>query len=328
VISQSEIRIIFNRFVNYTSSSVEEEKKMNLSGHRYLVDTAWLAQHLNDERLVVVEATSLLPNYFEESVATEGIKTESGREAFDQDHIPGSTYIGILEEISDPQGGRFMYGLPSATRFSEVMSQNGIGVDSAVVIYDRSMNMWAARLWWMLRVFGFNNAAVLDGGYTKWVQEGRPTNREIVRRSPANFIAKFQSGLVADRDQVLGAIEKEGSCLINALLSDEFEGKPPQRYKRLGRIPSSVSVPFNETVDLDSQVYIDDKNARSVFEQAGASAAEEVICYCGGGIAACSTALLLARLGYDGVSVYDGSMNEWAGDMSLPIESGTDSLLS
>ena len=154
--------------------------------------------------------------------------------------------------------------------------------------------------------------------------EGRPTDREIVRRIPANFIAKFQSNLVADRDQVLGAVQEGSSCLINALLSDEFEGKPPQRYKRLGRIPSSVSVPFNETVDLDSQLYIDDENARSVFEQVGASAAEEVICYCGGGIAACSTALLLARLGHDRVSVYDGSMNEWAGDMSLPIESSSD----
>jgi thiosulfate/3-mercaptopyruvate sulfurtransferase len=185
------------------------------------------------------------------------------------------------------------------------------------------MNMWAARLWWMLRVFGFNNAVVLDGGYTKWVQEDRPTDREIVIRSPANFIAKFQSNLIADRDQVLGASEKEDSCLINALLSDEFEGKPPQRYKRSGRIPSSVSVPFSETVDLDSQLYIDNENAKSIFEKVGASAAEEVICYCGGGIAACSTALLLARIGYPKVSVYDGSMNEWAGDISLPIESGS-----
>jgi len=294
---------------------------MNLSDHKYLVSTDWLARNLKEKSLVVVEATSLLPNYFDESV-TEGIEKESGRKSFEQDHISGSTYIGILEEISDPQDGKFMYGLPSAKNFASVMSRNGIGDGSAVVIYDRSMNMWAARLWWMLRVFGFSNAVVLDGGYTKWLQENRPTDSQINSRVPANFIAKFQPNLVARRDRVLEATKRESTCLINALVSDEFDGKPPQRYQRSGRIPSSVSVPFTATVDMDSQLYIDDDNAKSAFEQAGASTAKEVICYCGGGIAACSTALLLARLGYEEVSVYDGSMTEWAGDPSLPMEVG------
>tara|TARA_B110000305_G_scaffold76869_1_gene86371 strand:+ start:4100 stop:4990 length:891 start_codon:yes stop_codon:yes gene_type:complete len=295
---------------------------MNLSTHKYLVDTDWLAEHLHKENLVVVEATSLLPNYFEETV-TEGIEKESGKESWEQDHIPGSTYVGILEEISDTQDEQFMYGLPSAERFAAVMSRNGIGNDSAVVIYDRSTNMWAARLWWMLRVFGFDNAVVLDGGYTKWLKENRPVDSQVTTRVSANFIPEFQPQMFADRHRVLDATVNDNTCLINALTPDEFEGKPPQRYERSGRIPSSVNVPFTTTVNIDSQLYEDDINAMSTFKKVGVSSAEEIICYCGGGIAACSTALILARLGFERVSVYEGSMTEWAADSALPLDSGT-----
>lgn len=294
---------------------------MDLSIHKYLVDARWLDEHLREKGLVVVEATSLLPNYFEDTV-TDGIEKESGKESFEQDHISGSTYIGILEEISDSQDDRFMYGLPSAERFASVMSRNGIGNDSAVVIYDRSTNMWAARLWWMLRVFGFNNAVVLDGGYTKWVEENRTVDSGITTRAVANFVPEFQPQMFADRERVIEAAGNENICLINALTSDEFEGKPPQRYKRSGRIPSSVSVPFTTTVDVDSQLYADDAAASATFKAVGTSSADEIICYCGGGIAACSTALILARLGHDRVSVYDGSMTEWSADPSLPLDSG------
>jgi thiosulfate/3-mercaptopyruvate sulfurtransferase len=294
---------------------------MDLSEHKCLVGTDWLGEHLHDANLVVVEATSLLPNYFEDTVIY-GIEKESGRQSWEQDHISGSTYIGILEEISDTQNDRFMYGLPTAEKFTAVMSRNGIGNDSAVVIYDRATNMWAARLWWMLRVFGFNNAVVLDGGYTKWTAENRPIDNKIVTPSVANFRSKFQPEVLANRDRVLDATMNENVCLINTLVSDEFEGRPPQRYQRSGHIPSSVNVPWIKTVNVDSQLYSEDAGARSAFEAVGASSAEEIICYCGGGIAACSAALLLTHLGFDNVSVYDGSMTEWAADSSLPLESG------
>ena len=295
---------------------------MDLSAHNYLVDTDWLALHLKTNSIRIVESTSLLPNYFEEN-EEDKTKKESGRQLWQDDHIVGSIFIDILTELSDDKNGRFMYGMPSAEQFSSVISQKGISNDHGLVIYDRNTNMWAARLWWMLRAFGFENAVVLDGGYTKWVSENKPTDNSETKYPPGKFCVSPKPELIADREKVLSATKKTATTsLINALDPDEFEGKPPHRYGRGGRIPSSCNVPFTETVDIETQLYTSDDESSRLFGDVGATRKNEVICYCGGGIAACSTALLLSRLGYEKVSVYDGSMTEWCADPDLPLETG------
>ena len=295
---------------------------MDLSSHNYLVETDWLEKNLGENSLRIVESTSLLPNYFEQ---TEENKTKraSGRTLWEEDHIPGSIFIDILTEISDDKGGRFMYGMPSAKAFAKVMSEKGISNDNGVVIYDRNTNMWAARFWWMLRSFGFQNAVVLNGGYSKWIAESKKVDNFVKNYPAAEFKAIPDPGLIADRDRVLEIIGVNSeACLINALDPDEFEGKPPLRYERAGRIPGSKNVPFMETVNLNTQLYVEEERAKKIFAKVGASSDKEVICYCGGGIAACSTALLLTILGYKKVSVYDGSMKEWTSDPNLPLETG------
>jgi thiosulfate/3-mercaptopyruvate sulfurtransferase len=215
-----------------------------------------------------------------------------------------------------------MYAMPSADRFAQVMSAIGVGDGTAVVLYDRGMNSWAARLWWMLRCFGFDNAAVLNGGWTTWSARGLPTSTMASSYPPATFTARPRAGLIADRDDVLSTICDSAACLINALDPDEFAGRPPQRYARPGRIPGSVNVPFSTTVDLPSQTFVDNVALRQQFEDAGALDKERVIAYCGGAIAASNTVFALSRLGVGNVALYDGSLTEWTSDLDLPMETG------
>ena len=294
---------------------------MDLSEHRHLVETDWLADHLNESWLRIVECTSLLPNYFEPSNG-DPLARDSGRLLWEEGHIPGSAFADILVDLSDRSNKRFMYAMPPAEQFSRVMSELSIGAGVAVVLYDRQLNVWASRLWWMLRAFGFDNAAVLNGGWVKWTGEGRALSTEPSDYPKAQFVAKPRPEFIAARDQVQEAIGNGQSCLVNALDPDEFAGKPPQRYARPGRIPSSVNVPFASTADPETHVFATDQDLQKQFDAVGATDKDEVICYCGGGIAASSTALLLTRLGVDKVSVYDGSLMEWTGDPSLPLEVG------
>lgn len=292
---------------------------MDLAALNYLVETDWLAAHLDADEVRIIECTSQLPNYFEDSAA-EGLKLETGRALWEAEHIPGSAFADILGDLSDRTRSNFMYAMPPPERFAEVMSGIGVGEGTAVVLYDRGMNSWAARLWWMLRAFGFDNAALLNGGWSRWLAEGRPVTAAPSRYPKARFEVRPRPELIANRGQVEAAIGNSGRCLINALDPDEFAGRPPQRYARPGRIPTSVNVPFAVTVDLETQVFPPDATLRETFAAAGALSKDEVICYCGGGIAASTTAFLLARLGVDNVSLYDGSLTEWSSDPALPME--------
>ena len=294
---------------------------MDLSEHRHLVETDWVADHLDEPSLRIVECTSLLPNYFEPS-GGDPLARASGRAMWAEGHIPRSAYADILEDLSDTANEHFMYAMPSAEQFSQVMSELGIGNGTAVVLYDRQLNMWASRLWWMLRAFGFDNAAVLNGGWVKWTAEGRAVSTEASDYPKARFVAKPRPELIAARDRVQAAIGRAGSCLVNALDPDEFAGKPPHRYARPGRIPSSVNVPFATTADPETHVFASDEDLQKMFDAVGATQKDEVICYCGGGIAASSTALALTRLGVGNVAVYDGSLMDWTGDPSMPLEVG------
>ena len=294
---------------------------MNLEKFNYLVDCDWLMEHSNAPELRIVECTSQLPNYFEDSAA-DGLELESGRPLFEEAHIVGATYVDLLNELSDRSKTNYMYAMPSAEQFEQVMSAIGVGTDSAVVLYDRGMNSWAARVWWMLRYFGFSNAAVLDGGWATWEARGLPTSTESSNYPSAKFVAHEHPELIATKENVLQTIDDPNGCLINALDPDEFAGRPPQRYARAGRIPSSVNVPFAVTVNLETQHFSDDEALHQQFDSVGALDKEHVVAYCGGAIAASNTVFALTRLGVKNVSLYDGSLTEWTSDPNLPMEVG------
>lgn len=294
---------------------------MDLTEHKHLVTCDWLAENLEDEKLVVVEATSLLPNYFDESASTEIIKV-SGREGWEENHIPGSVFVDLLEDLSDTRDDHLMYGIASIEKCEDVLSNLGIGNNSAVVVYDRSMNTWAARFWWILRYLGLENAAVLNGGWTQWVQSGRPISADKVTPKTTHFQAHVQSELIVCKQDVLSALEDDSTVLVNALTREEFRGEPPHRYSRPGRIPGSINIPLDTLTDLESQHYVAEKDAQLIVEESKIESASAVICYCGGGIAACNAALMLTRQGVKNISVYDGSLTEWSADLSLPMETG------
>jgi thiosulfate/3-mercaptopyruvate sulfurtransferase len=289
---------------------------MTFANPQYLVETDWLETHLTDPDLRVLDCTVLF------DTDDHGYYLSSGREAWAQGHIPGSGFADLMSDLSD-QENRLPFMMPPATQFAAAMSRYGVGDDTRVVLYEASRNMWAnmwaARVWWMLRAFGFDQAAVLNGGWHKWTLEGRPVSTDPSPYTPARFTARPLPELFADKHDVLAAIGDSGTCLINALTVEDYAGTRAL-YGRPGRIPSSVNVPATAIVDPVTHAYLPEARLRAQFAAVGALNRRRVITYCGGAIAASSDAFVLTLLGVTNVAVYDGSLIEWARDSTLPME--------
>ncbi len=248
-----------------------------------------------------------------------GVKSASGRPLYEAGHIPGAAFADLLDELSDPDVP-LPFMMPTPERFAAAMSGYGVGSGDAVVLYNHGPAWWAMRLWFMLRHFGFDNAAVLDGGFDTWVAEDRPVESGESRYPPAQFEVSADRGLFAGKEDVLGAIDGADVLLINALTEASHKGETAA-YARPGRIAGSINVPAPGLFDSQSRL-TDIKALEREFVGCGAMDAEEVITYCGGGISAAADAFALHLLGHDRVRIYDGSMLEWARDPDLPMETG------
>jgi thiosulfate/3-mercaptopyruvate sulfurtransferase len=209
-----------------------------------------------------------------------------------------------------------------AEQFAEAMGRYGVGDGTRVILYDGTKDswphMWAARVWWMLKVFGFDNAAVLNGGIHKWRLERRPVSTAPPTYPPAVFAVRHRPALIATKDDVLAGIDDRATRLVNALPADVHAGASTT-FARAGHIPSSVNVPTVDLVDPVTQAYLPPEQLRAKFAEAGALDGEKAITYCRAGIAASSDALILTLLGQSDVAVYDGSLAEWAADPTLPL---------
>jgi len=251
------------------------------------------------------------------------VEIVSGRSDWEKAHIPGSTFADLLADLTDRNRPELMFPMPPAEQFAEAMSSYGVGEGTRVILYDRMLSIWAARVWWMLRTFGFDNAAILNGGWAKWTHEGRPVSSDPPSYPRGNFVVRHRPELIVMKEDVIQAIEDDSTCLINALDPDEYAGCGPVRYGRSGHIPSSTNVSFLGLVEPGANAYVSAERLREQFSAAGALEKKRVITYCGGGIAASNAAFALTLLGKDNVAVYDGSMTEWAADPTLPLETGS-----
>ncbi|MDX1503500.1 MAG: sulfurtransferase [Thermoanaerobaculia bacterium] len=276
-----------------------------------LVETAWLAEHLGDPDLRVVDATVQVKLW-------PFPRVRSGRRGYRRGHVPGAAFADLLK-ISDPSAPSYTFTMPSPERFAEQMGRLGIGDGTRVVLYDARESMWAARLWWMLRTFGFDDAAVLDGGWRAWKREGRPVSSRPCAYPAATFTPRPRPELVVGKAEVLAAMEEETTCIVSALGRRQHRGERNE-YGRRGHIPGAKNVTAWEILDRDTSRYRPVEELRELFRPM--LEAERVITYCGGGVAASSDALILHLLGHRDVAVYDGGLIEWCRDRDLPLEIG------
>jgi thiosulfate/3-mercaptopyruvate sulfurtransferase len=285
-----------------------------------LIGTEQLAAVLTEPNLRIYDCTTYLepppPGSDEPYVAVPG------RHSFEAAHIPGADFLDLQGEFSDPTTKlRFM--MPAPAQLAASFGRHGLGDGARVVLYSIGTPMWATRFWWMLTSLGFENVAVLDGGLDKWKLEGRPLETGPAKGyKPATFTAKPKPGFFVDKHETLAATSEQGTVVVNALGPQFHRGLEPSRYGRPGRVPGSCNVSAATLLDPQTKAFVPLAEAEAKFRAQGITKDKRVVAYCGGGISATVDLFLLHQLGYDNLTLYDGSMGEWATDTSLPIETG------
>ncbi len=274
-----------------------------------LVSVEWLAEHIDDPDLVVLDCSVMV-----EPTDDGGFRTVSGRANFEAGHIPTAGFADLHGALSDPDSP-LDYAVPDPEVFAAAMAELGVGDDTRVVLYDANMSVWAARVWWMLRWIGFDNAALLDGGQVAWTAAGHELSQAPASEPVRALSVKLLHELIVDNTEVHDAHDDESVDLIDALPEAQYRGDAVM-YARPGHIPtaSNVSVMslraedgrFRSTEELDA-LFDGDRDQRTIT-------------YCGGGIAASGNAFIMTRLGFEDVAVYTASLQEWAADPSLPME--------
>jgi thiosulfate/3-mercaptopyruvate sulfurtransferase len=278
---------------------------------QWLVDTDWLEAHLNSPGVVVLDGSLHLPT--------------TGRDAkaeYDAGHIPGAQFFDI-NDIAD-KTNPLPHMMPGPIPFASRMKKMGIGDGMRIVVYDSEGFYSAARVWWMFRVMGHDDVAILNGGLKKWKAENRAIEDMPPRkRAESHFTARLNAALINDWRDVQAAIGKSGVQIVDARAAARFAGSVPEPRAglRAGHIPSSRNVVFTDLVNVDGTLK-DIASLRRVFAAANVDPAKPVIASCGSGVTAGVIAFALAQLGQTDAAVYDGSWTEWGGRNDLPIATG------
>lgn len=281
----------------------------------FLVDTEWLAARLTDPAIRIVDIRGVIrpveapkPWYLE------------SREEYAGDHIPGAVFVGWLTDIVDPDAPVKMTVAPPQ-RFAALMGSLGIGDEHMVVAYDDDGNHIAARLWWVLSYYGHPAVRLLDGGYPKWLAEGRPLTAEMPRHPPATFTPRVRPEWRVARDEVRRAIGNPAVRIVDCRGPRDFRGEVG-RGERKGRIPGAVNVPIKSFWDGPYKTWKSEADLRAVHEAAGVTPDRRVITYCNAGVSASVGLLALKLLGYPSAANYAGSWYDWERDASNPTEVG------
>jgi len=274
-----------------------------------LVSTEWLAGELGKPDLVVFDCSTYLPN-----------EPGNVHDGFRKAHIPGALLFDI-DRIADPDTD-LPHMIPTPGRFAKMVGALGVSNATRVVFYDQHGLRSSARGWWMMRLFGHENAAVLDGGLPKWIREGRKVETgDPPAPTPATFIPDFRAERVKGIGDIKRIVRQGGGAalILDARARGRFDGTAPEPRPGLpsGHMPGAANLPSSELLNPDLTMK-DPATLRRMFEAVGVEAEQPVVTSCGTGVTACALALGLVRAGFPEPAVYDGSWTEWAGRPETP----------
>jgi thiosulfate/3-mercaptopyruvate sulfurtransferase len=276
-----------------------------------LVTTDWLAAHIDDPKVRIIDATSKLPGVLP-------LPVDDYRAA----HIPGAVFFDVdaVADRNDPRPHMF----PTAAQFSRDIASLGISTDDTVVAYDSGGWVAAPRAWWMFLAFGYDKVRVLDGGLKKWLREGRPTHSGNVTPKPGKFQSTFDPSFIRSKQQIIANLEIRAEQVVDARPRARFEGTAPEPRPnaRSGHIPGSRNVPYAELFDAGTGAMKPLEELRKAFTAAGVDMTNPIVTSCGSGISALVLTLALYRLVVRGSALYDGSWAEWGQPDGPPVVTG------
>ncbi len=281
-----------------------------------IVNCEWLAENINNNNIRTFDCTTYL--HYRDNDPSLPYVVESGREQYEKSHIPNSSYIDLQSDLSD-KDSPYRFTMPNLKVLSENFQKVGIGEGFHIVLYSRNGTQWSARIWWMLRSVGVDNVSILDGGFNEWTRLGLPTSDKILTFPKSNFNFKPRNEIFIDKEPVIKALEDKNTKILNSLTEDIHKGLNP-RYGRPGRIPNSLNIPFHKLLDPETGKFLGAEELLEIFQKNKISYEDQIINYCGGGIAASLEAFVLYQLGYKNLKIYDNSLSEWAIDENLPME--------
>jgi len=271
-----------------------------------LVDTAWVAEHLNDPNVRIVESNEDILLY-------------------DQGHIPGAIKIDWVADLNDPVVRDYL----DREHFEQLLSAKGIGNETTVVFYGDKNNWWATYALWVFKLYGHKDARIMNGGRAKWIAEGHDLTKEVPNYAPTTYKApeRDDSTIRAFRDQVREHIKKSGVALVDVRSPQEYSGErthmpeyPQEGTLRGGHIPTAVSIPWAKAVKEDS-TFKSTEDLQELYGGQGVTPDKDVVAYCRIGERSSHTWFVLTYLlGYPRVRNYDGSWTEWGNGVGLPIE--------
>jgi thiosulfate/3-mercaptopyruvate sulfurtransferase len=275
-----------------------------------LVSTEWLASHLNDPDLRILDASWHLPQVRRDPVAE-----------YNAAHIPNARFFDI-DDIAD-HASDLPHMVPPVEKFMSRMRAMGVGDGHQIVVYDAIGVMSAPRVWWMLKLMGHRDVAVLDGGLPKWVAEGRPTEDLAPVVRDRHMTVRRQNHMVRDVTQVAAASKLMDHVIVDARSAERFRGEAPEPREglRSGHIPNSRNVPFNTLLNDNNTLRSDDE-IRTIFEKAGVDLSKPIITTCGSGVTAAVLFLALTKIGKTDLSLYDGSWSEWGAFPTVAVATG------
>ena len=274
---------------------------MNYTHPEYLISSEELQKIIGNDNVKVFDTSVLLHQ-------VDGAhKAESGIEAYLEKHIQGAGFIDLINDWSDTDSA-LNHTLPPLDALCKAIGDSGINQDDEVILYSSGHLMWATRAWWCLHYAGHTNIKVLNGNIRAWRKAGLPCESGRHEFAKAEFFGSPKSAVFTNTQGVEAGLA-QNTCTINALTTPLYEGTGDFFYKRRGHIPGSLSLPSSDV--LDNEFFLEPEALAATLERQGMLSAENVIVYCGGGIAATLDAFACKLLGQDKVSVYDGSMSEW-----------------